>query len=53
LKLLGFAAQHFLFPSLAERLLLILIGSQLLLAPGKFSELLERLIDFLGTAIGG
>ena len=53
LELLGFAAQHFLFPALAEGLLLVLIGGQLLLAAGQLGQLLQRLVDLLRAAVGG
>ena len=53
LQLFGFATQHLLFPTLPEGLLLILLGGQFLLAPGEFGELLERVVDLLGTRVTG
>ena len=52
LQLFGFAAKHLLLPTLAERLLLILLGSQFLLAARQLGELLQRGVDLLGALIG-
>ena len=52
MQLFGFAAQHFLFPTLPERLLLILIGGQLLLPARQLGELLQRFVDLLRPAVG-
>jgi hypothetical protein len=51
LELLRFPAKHFLLPTLPERLLLILLSCQLLLAASQFGEFLKRRVDFFGAGV--
>ena len=52
LQFFRLAAQHFLLPALPERLLLILLVGQLLLAASQVREFLQRGVNFLGAAVG-
>ena len=52
-EIFGLAAQHFLLPSLVERLAILRWLRQFLLSAREFVELLQRVVDILSRIPGG